>query len=85
MPIAFPFELTPGDDAKLQAYLAEFGKAYLAFVDEQLSKHINPDGPYIVNAKLIVIAHTAALVATSITSAVWSAEQAAKLDKAGNN
>lgn len=73
------------DDAKLEAMLHAFIDAYLEFVKAQLALHINSDTPYYRNAVAIALTHTAGIVATSLTSAVWSAEQAAKIDHAGNN
>lgn len=84
---AFPFEMGPGDDAgKLEAMLQEYADAYVQFVHEQLAKHIDPNrGAYFKTAVAISLMHSAALVATSLTSAVWSANAAKRLDQAGNN
>jgi len=72
------------DTRKFEALLQEFADAYIQFVKEQLAKHMPADQAY-TNAQAIVLGHTGGLVATSLATAVWSADAARKISKAGNN
>lgn len=80
-------ELMPGDDERINALAEEFAGKYIEWVEAQLNERI-PAGASEMRRKLAqaLVLHTSgAIVAISLASAVWSAEQAIKIDKAGGN
>lgn len=81
------YPMGPNDDQRLDELMQGFASEYVEFVKAQVRKHfpLPSDAPYVKNGVTMALMTSGSVVAASLASAVWSAEQAKKLDKAGTN
>lgn len=77
--------LSDEENRRLEGLAQAFADAYVEFVHNELSKHINPRHPLYNQAVILVLMQTGAFVGSCTASAVITYERAIKASKAKYN